>query len=299
MDPSSPLDRAVSRRAFLGGGLAIAGAIAVGAPGIDALGTETAAAATSTKATSTKLVPLVLSSDLYVSPQPQRMVFGYSTLGGRYASGPATKVRFQSPTGRVTPFTTAPLDRAGLPKGRGLYVANPTLDVAGAWHVEARAAGKKIPFAIQVNPTPTAPIAGTIASRAASPTTTNSLGVDPICTRQPMCPLHTVSLADAIGAGKPVAVLFATPARCQSLYCGPVLDHLLEVKGAYGDRVTFVHVEIYEAPTGTKLSPTVDAWHIDSEPWLFGVDAGGTIRARLDGAFGGNEMKALLDGLVA
>jgi hypothetical protein len=101
-----------------------------------------------------------------------------------------------------------------------------------------------------------------------------------------------------IGAGKPAAVLFATPARCQSLYCGPVLDHLLKVKDAYADRITFVHVEIYRAPTGTALAPTVQAWHIDSEPWLFGVDAGGTIKARLDGAFGGNEMKALLDALL-
>ena len=278
----------------MGRGLAIAGGLAIATSGFEAAGIEAAAAASSKK-----LVPLVLSSDLYVSPQPQRMVFGYSTLGGRYASGPATKVRFQSPTGLVTPFMPAPLDRAGLPKGRGLYVATPTLDVEGAWTVEARADGTKIPFAIQVNPTAAAPIAGDVAPRAASPTAANPLGVDPICTRQPICPLHTVSLADVIGAGKPAAVLFATPARCQSLYCGPVLDHLLKVKGAYGDRITFVHVEIYQAPTGTKLSPTVDAWHIDSEPWLFGVDAGGTIRARLDGAFGGNEMKALLDGLLA
>ena len=35
-----------------------------------------------------------------------------------------------------------------------------------------------------------------------------------------------------IGSGKPVAVMFATPARCQSLYCGPVLDELLDVDGA-------------------------------------------------------------------
>ncbi len=44
--------------------------------------------------------------------------------------------------------------------------------------------------------------------------------------------------------------------------------------------------------------PTLDAWHIESEPWLFGVDATGTIQSRIDGAFGGTEMKALLDALV-
>jgi hypothetical protein len=113
-----------------------------------------------------------------------------------------------------------------------------------------------------------------------------------------MCPLHTVSLSDVIGAGKPVAALFATPARCQSQYCGPVLDELLNVMKPYQDRVTFVHTEIYQRPTGTALVPTLAAWKIETEPWLFGVDGAGTIRSRIDGAFGGKEMQALIEGLL-
>jgi hypothetical protein len=140
--------------------------------------------------------------------------------------------------------------------------------------------------------------AGQAAPRAASPTPTDTLGVKPICTRQPRCPLHDQSLATVIGAGKPVAALFATPARCQSQYCGPVLDELLDVMTPYRDRVTFVHTEIYQSATGTALVPTLAAWAIESEPWLFGVDATGTIQSRIDGAFGGNEMRALLDALV-
>jgi hypothetical protein len=114
-----------------------------------------------------------------------------------------------------------------------------------------------------------------------------------------MCPLHTQSLATVIGAGRPVAALFATPARCQSQYCGPVLDELLNVMDGYGDRITFVHTEIYQRATGTALVPTLAAWNIESEPWLFGVDAAGTIQSRIDGAFGGDEMRVLLDRLVA
>jgi hypothetical protein len=108
-----------------------------------------------------------------------------------------------------------------------------------------------------------------------------------------------VSLSSVIGAGKPVAALFATPARCQSQYCGPVLDELLKVMGPYEDRITFVHIEIYLAPTGTDHVPTVDAWGLPSEPWLFGIDGTGTIRARIDGAFGGTEMTKLLAALTA
>jgi hypothetical protein len=170
---------------------------------------------------------------------------------------------------------------------------------AGVWKAEATVGGKKVPFALQVNAQPVAPIPAQQAPRDPSPTTTDTLGVNPICTRSPMCPLHTVSLSTVIGAGKPVAALFATPARCQSQYCGPVLNELLKVMGPYSDRVTFVHIEIYKTLTSTDYVPTVDAWGLPSEPWLFGIDATGTIKSRIDGAFGGTEMKTLLDNLVA
>jgi hypothetical protein len=291
-------DRDLSRRAFLGGGLAVAGGLITAA----SLG-STAFAASSAG----KLAPLVLSSDLYVSDQPQRLVVALARGGKsgiKFVSGPAAQFRFQPPKtpGGTAPTTTAwvkaPLDRAGLPKGRGVYVTAPVLDTAGVWAVQVKAQGETVPFAIQVNAAPVAPVSGQAAPRAASPTLTDTLGVSPICTRQPMCPLHTVSLASLVGAGKPVAALFATPARCQSQYCGPVLDEMLKIMGPYQDRITFVHTEIYQAITGTALVPTVSAWHLQTEPWLFAVDGAGVIQARLDGAFGGDEMKVLLDRLA-
>ncbi len=132
-------------------------------------------------------------------------------------------------------------------------MTRPTFDQPGVWRVEARAQGQKVPFTIQVNPAPVTVVPGMAAPRAASPTTADTLGVDPICTRDPMCPLHTQSLSTVIGAGKPVAALFATPARCQSAYCAPVLDEFLDVIKGYGDQIVPVHIEIYQAPTGTAL----------------------------------------------
>ena len=154
-------------------------------------------------------------------------------------------------------------------------MAHPTFDTPGAWKVQARAKGHKIPFSIAVNPQPATLVPGTAAPKAPSPTTTDTLGVKPICTRVPMCRLHTQSLSTVIGAGKPVAALFATPARCQSQYCAPVLDEFLKLTRHYGDQIVPVHIEIYKATTGTALVPTLDAWHIASEPWLFGIDAAG------------------------
>jgi hypothetical protein len=120
----------------------------------------------------------------------------------------------------------------------------------------------------------------------------------PICTRSPRCELHDISLAEVIGAGSPVAVMFATPARCASEYCGPVLDELLEVRDQY-EGVTFVHADIYLNNRTTDLSPTVEAWGLPSEPWFYTIDGAGTIVGRLDGAFGREEISDLLDELAA
>jgi len=292
MTPEPFFDRALSRRAFLSGGLAAAGGLVV------ASSFGSAAFATSAD----KLAPLVLSSDLYASDQPQRLVVALARGGKRgitFVSGPAAQFQFQGP-GASTPseWVKAPLDRAGLPKGRGVYVSAPVLATAGVWKVKVKSQGQTVPFAIQVNAAPTAPVTGQAAPRAASPTLADPLGTNPICTRQPVCPLHTQSLSTVIGAGKPVAALFATPARCSSQYCGPVLDEMLKIMDPFKDRITFVHTEIYQSLTGTALVPTVSAWHLASEPWLFGIDGSGVIQSRLDGAFGGDEMQALLTKLA-
>jgi hypothetical protein len=250
-----------------------------------------------------EISPLVLSSDLYASPEPQRFVFAVA-IGADYASRAPAQVGFIPPgsaTGsRTVDVTLQPttLHKRGLPKGRGVYVTEATFDRPGVWDAVVVTRGEQVPFALDVKEQPTGPTVGTPAPRAPSPTKADRLGVKPICTRVPPCPLHTVSLSDVIGAGTPAAVMFATPALCQSQYCGPVLDELLEVRDAYGDRITFVHVEIYRSNRGADLSPTVEAWGIDSEPWFYTVDAAGTIVGRLDGAFGRDEIVQQLDALV-
>jgi hypothetical protein len=284
----------LSRRAFLGGGIAVVGglATALALPG-------TAGAAPDP----TKYFPLVLSPWLYASADPQRAVIALShssTKGIQYASGPSVKIRFKSPSGQWTELTPTTYDRVGLPKGRGVYVTEATFDTAGVWRAEARSGGQKIPFALEVHDAPEGPVAGDLAPTSASPTPTDPLGVKPICTRTPQCPLHDVSLSDVIGKGKPVVVLFATPARCQSQYCAPVLDEFLDVSEPYRDRAHFVHVEIYKSLTSAnnELVPTVDAWKLPGEPVMYGIDTAGVVRSRIEGAFGGTEMKQQIDALL-
>jgi len=280
--PHEPL----TRRAFLAatGGLFVTAAVA-GPAGAGRLFKNGA------------LSPVVLSSDLYASPDPQRLAFAIYK-GSKPSSSGSAKLALAPPGATKGTVYATTLQTAGLPKGRGVYVADALLPTEGVWKALAITGGKRVPFAVQVNAHPVAPAVGAPAPRAASPTRADTLGVKPICTRTPPCPLHTVSLSEVIGTGRPVAVLFATPALCQSQYCGPVLDELLKLKGPYEDRVTFVHVEIYRSTTGAELAPTVQAWGLESEPWLYTVDGAGSIVGRLDGAFGGDEMTAQLDALV-
>ncbi len=279
----------LSRRAFLaasGGALFLAscgGSSGKGSGGVD-LGNSYSAAR--------------ISSDLYRSDTPQRFAFALYK-GQGFGSGPPATMTVKGPNTTFTPKEVV-LNAEGLPKGRGVYTADIPFTEAGIWDATVTVRGQKMKVAFEVTAKPVVAIAGDASPTEASPTATRTLGVDPICTRpQGTCALHEVSLADVIGKGRPVAALFATPARCQSRYCGPVLDLMLQEAPAFSDKVTVVHVEIYKGPEGPDLSPTVNAWNLPSEPWLFGIDGTGKVVSRIDGAFDRGEIRGLLQGLTA
>ncbi len=124
-----------------------------------------------------------------------------------------------------------------------------------------------------------------------TPTVEAPGGVDPICTATPPCPLHEITLTDALATGKPVAYLIGTPAHCQTAFCGPILDLLLDLREEFADRVEFVHAEVYTDDTISTPAPAITAYQLDFEPLLYVADAGGTITTRLDAAFDQAEMR--------
>ena len=136
---------------------------------------------------------------------------------------------------------------------------------------------------------------------AQTPTTTDARGVKPICTRQKNgapdpCPLHDITLADALKTGKPTAFLISTPAYCQIGICGPVLDLLLEAKPDHPN-VQFLHAEVYKDPASGShdTAPIVDTFGLNYEPALYLASADGTIVERLDNVFDRTEIKLGLD----
>jgi len=131
-----------------------------------------------------------------------------------------------------------------------------------------------------------------------TPTPADHRGVEPICTRDPSCPFHDVTLSDALSNGRPTALLISSPAYCQTNVCGPVLELLIE-EGT-GRPMNLVHAEVYAdaAATGdalkAKLSETTTTYKLSFEPSLLIVDAKGIVADRLDFVFDRAELQASL-----
>jgi hypothetical protein len=141
------------------------------------------------------------------------------------------------------------------------------------------------------------PKVGTKAPRTHTPTKTDVAGdLSKIDTRSPPDDMHDTDFADVLGK-KPVMLLFATPALCQSRVCGPVVDIAEQVKNETGGKgAAWIHMEIYNNNEIAKgIRPQVVQWGLPTEPWLFAIDKTGRIAARLEGAFSARELKQALE----
>lgn len=144
------------------------------------------------------------------------------------------------------------------------------------------------------------PLVGRTLPSAPTPTVRDSLGVDPICTRAPQCPFHEYDLATVLGTGKPVVVLLATPAYCQTTSCGPILDILIDEAKSLPKDVVVIHSEVYKNPktvddlNNAALAPLPEAFNMTFEPSLFVTDASSKLVARGDIAVDRADMAAML-----
>jgi hypothetical protein len=143
------------------------------------------------------------------------------------------------------------------------------------------------------------PLVGTVLPPASTPTLGQGFDVDPICTRSPECPFHQVDLTTVLGTGRPVVVLLATPAYCQTTACGPILDLLIE-EAASRPELVVIHSEVYKNPKDVAdlaqaaLAPLPAAYDMLWEPSLFVTDSTNTIVARGDIVVDRGEMAEML-----
>ncbi|MBI4934768.1 MAG: hypothetical protein HY828_12875 [Actinobacteria bacterium] len=144
------------------------------------------------------------------------------------------------------------------------------------------------------------PVTGTPLPPFDTPTVDDHRGVEPFCSLTPdPCPLHDITLTDALKSGKPVAYMVGTPAHCQTGTCAPGLEFLVAEHERLGDAVVMVHADVYADDAATTLAPAVNALGVDYEPIIYFCDATGTIVDRLDGVWDSAELRERLDLLTA
>ncbi len=101
---------------------------------------------------------------------------------------------------------------------------------------------------------------------------------------------YQMTVAQAAEAGKTAIIAFVTPGFCTSALCEPVLQSVATASETLGDEVNVVHVEIYRDFANEEMDPAVAEWKLPSEPWIFVLNADGTVGARLDGPVGPTEL---------
>ena len=113
--------------------------------------------------------------------------------------------------------------------------------------------------------------------------------------------LYQLSIDQALDSGKPLVVVFASPAFCVSATCGPQVDLVGPVKERHKGQANFIHVEVFEnphlieggRPTGGWV-PAVGEWGLLSEPWTFVIDGKGLVRAKFEQFTPAEEIEAAL-----
>jgi hypothetical protein len=239
--------------------------------------------------------------------------FGLSTPDNRLVTGGAPQVWVaKNDTGRAAgPFPSRWFEleayettKDSSPRSplTGFYGAEVEFPEAGNWMVAAelavdggRAVGQGgVSVAAQV---PAA--VGSKAKALATPVATTAAGRKKICTREPACPLHDISLDDALAAGRPTVVNFGTPLLCSSRICGPVVDEQMVVADKLGARASFVHVEIYPSRSTAKPARPFLEYGFTTEPWLLVADRDGVIRARYEGPVTAGQIEDALRPLLA
>lgn len=171
----------------------------------------------------------------------------------------------------------------------------------GSWQIDIEADGERAATKVDVvppNETAVVPGRGERLLPLSTPTTARHAGVEPICTRDPVCPFHDQTLEAAMGTGKAVAFIISTPQFCQTAICGPVLDLLIDRREQFADAVEFVHAEVYTDATAKTPTPAVQAYGLTWEPSLFLAMPDGTIASRLDYTYDAVELDRALSLLV-
>jgi len=190
-----------------------------------------------------------------------------------------------------------------------IYVATATLDTPGWWGAaldvrggDVAVEGMRLTFFVQDHTSE--PAVGDPAPATRQRTLADAPIEDLDSTLPPNPGLHERTIADALAERRPLVVAFATPAFCQTQFCGPVMESVvIPAWERYRERVDFIHIEPWDLPKAREgsLAP-VDAvreWGLLSEPFVFVIDGDGKIAAKFEGIVGADELDAAIEQVLS
>ena len=294
-DPSPVL---LSRRVLLAG---VTGTLVLAACGSDSASTSSTGGPEPSAADPSAGLALVRFFDdpSVTIGSSRRLVFGLADLDGTLrAAGPAeVSAVLLDASGAEIASTTGRRRDVNLPRAYYEFRVDVPRAEAYTLRVTADGATGDASFTVATPGSLSFPGPGDRLPPFDTPTTGDAQGVDPVCTRQPACPFHDVTLAEALAAGTPVVYLVGTPAFCQTGICGPVLDVMMAVAQDYPS-LKFLHAEVYTDNTATEAAPAVGAAGLSFEPVIFLTDAAGQIVERLDVIIDESELREHLTNLA-
>lgn len=245
------------------------------------------------------------------TPGVERVAFGLNSSSGQFIYAPTAIYLSKNPgspakgpyLAPADPMSVAPQYRSQQNSGPGgikaIYAAHVPIAHAGTFTILALTRTAKgligSPGEIAVTASSPIPAVGQKPPDITTDTTATVGGnVSLLTTRRPPEQMHSVSFSQVLGK-KPVALLFSTPQFCVSRVCGPVTDVAVALQHQFGNKITFIHEEVYAGNQPSKgFRSQMKAFHLRTEPWLFVINRRGVIVARLEGAFGTTEVTQAL-----
>ncbi len=242
---------------------------------------------------------------------PNRFAFGIIGPDSRPIRVPTARATFMYIDS--TPYQVRAQAEASFvtwPAGRaGVYVVNDVeLDKAGRWglvvEVETEDGLTRIgQLGFDVGVASSSPAIGSLAPRSLNKTANGVDDLGEISTSpEPDPDLYRVTIAEAIAAGAPTVVTFATPAFCRTSTCGPQVEVVSALEDKRSDEASFIHVEVYDNPlemggdlSKGRISPILEEWGLISEPYTFILDGEGVIRSKFEGFVTERELEAALE----
>jgi hypothetical protein len=261
------------------------------------------------QATAAMEVALV-TSELVVGPD--RFAVGLFDGKGGVVQDAAVHFHYYDLTDPETPVLEAEADATPLHTPDGLttiFTHEREFKRAGEWGAEVQAvfpdgtaAVKRIGFQVLADSPTLKPGQSAPALETRTSAEVNNDLKELTSAPAPNPAFYELSLAQALTNGKPTVLLFATPAFCQTRFCGPAYEQTSELQSRYGDTFNFVHVEVYTglpnpAANNWEVDPAMTAFGLTTEPWLYLIDAQGKIVYRVEGVFTTAEVERHLQAL--